>query len=192
MTGLQTALAKPLAAGLVAAAALVACAGCGSSQPKVASAPSATVSATTGRSGPFAGPGRFAAVRSCLEREGLRLPRPPAGGPFGGFRGGGSPPAGLSRSQLEADLRRCGVEPRHRRAGAASFLHNPQVVAALEAFAACMRAHGIDLPKPNTSGSGEIFNAKGLNTASPAFRTAYLACREKLPFGFHQRAEGGS
>ena len=44
-----------------------------------------------------------------------------------------------------------------------------------------MRENGVDVPAPNTSGNGPIFDTKGLNTASAQFRTAESKCSGYLP-----------
>ncbi len=61
--------------------------------------------------------------------------------------------------------------------------------AALAKFAACMRENGINLPAPNTSGNGPVFNTKGIDTNGSAFRTAQSKCRSDLPGPF---ARGGA
>jgi hypothetical protein len=45
-----------------------------------------------------------------------------------------------------------------------------------------MRAHGIKLPPPDTTGNGPIFDTRRIDTGSAAFRAAARACREKLRF----------
>jgi hypothetical protein len=47
-------------------------------------------------------------------------------------------------------------------------------------FAACMRKHGVSLPAPNTSGKGPIFDSKGFNPRSAAFKVADRKCAHKL------------
>ncbi len=56
----------------------------------------------------------------------------------------------------------------------------PRYTHALHSFADCINAHGVNLPPPNTSGTGAIFSAEGVNTASPAFKTAIAACQSIL------------
>ena len=51
---------------------------------------------------------------------------------------------------------------------------------ALSKFAACLRENGVNIPEPNTSGHGPVFNTKGINTASPQFRAATVKCRGVL------------
>ncbi|MDE3070304.1 MAG: hypothetical protein KGJ43_06215 [Acidobacteriota bacterium] len=57
---------------------------------------------------------------------------------------------------------------------------SPQLVAALKTFATCIRSQGVNLPEPNLSGHGQVFNDKGINTNSPQFHTALSACEGDL------------
>ncbi|MGA8352660.1 MAG: hypothetical protein WB698_00645 [Solirubrobacteraceae bacterium] len=47
---------------------------------------------------------------------------------------------------------------------------------ALAMYVNCLRAEGIKLPSPNTSGKGPIVNFKGVNTSSPQFKQAGSKC----------------
>jgi hypothetical protein len=155
---------------------LAACGGSStaSSATHVAGAPAPSGGATG------AGAGRFAAVRECLEKNGIKLPprKPGQGRPPGGIFGGGTArrlPPGVTRSQFEAAIKKCGggFRPGAR-------LRSPAYRAALASFVQCMRSHGINLPAPNTSGSGPIFNTGSINTNSAQFRAAESACRTVL------------
>jgi hypothetical protein len=138
---------------------------------------------------------RFTALRECLKKNGITLPqrvpgkpgqgRPPSGGavPFGGGRtggfAGGALPKGVTRAQFEAAMKKCGGGARgnfgpRSRIGSASFKK------ALTAFATCMRKGGIDVPTPNTSGKGPIFDTKGLDVNSAKFRAAQQKCASLL------------
>jgi hypothetical protein len=66
--------------------------------------------------------------------------------------------------------------------------NNPARRQALARFAACMRENGVNLPEPNTSGNGPIFNTKGLQTNSTQFRTAEAKCRVDLRASFRAPA----
>jgi hypothetical protein len=85
----------------------------------------------------------------------------------------------VSRTQLEAALRKCGplrpVLP-----GRGARLRNPAYRAALAKFATCMRENGVNVPPPNTSGNGPIFDTRGIDTASAEFRAARAKCRVDL------------
>jgi hypothetical protein len=55
-----------------------------------------------------------------------------------------------------------------------------------------MRTNGIDVPAPNTSGSGPIFNTNGINTSSTQFKTAQSKCQSDLKGVFPGGGAGGS
>ncbi|MHB8492798.1 MAG: hypothetical protein ACYDA6_11385 [Solirubrobacteraceae bacterium] len=57
---------------------------------------------------------------------------------------------------------------------------SPELVAALKTFASCIRSQGVNLPEPNLSGHGQVFNSAGLNTNSPQFHAALTACEGDL------------
>ncbi len=182
---------------LLACLGLAACGGSSSAGSTSANASATAPRGATGAGGP-AGT-RFTAVRECLQKNGITLPqRPPGrrggppGGPSGpsgprGFLGGGAGsggpqlPNGVTRAQLQAALKKCGAGGQLQRRG--GRLKSPAYQAALTKFAACMRDNGVNLPAPNTSGSGPIFSTKGLNTAGAQFRSAELKCRSYLAAG---------
>jgi hypothetical protein len=183
---------------LVALCALGAClalAACGSS----GSSTSASTTTGTGTSASKAGSGssRFTALRSCLQKQGITLPARPsggaggaggAGGPGGsgapGFPGGTGarrglqPPEGVSQAKFDEALKKCGGG-RFPGRGSAN-LNSATARAALTTYAACLRSNGINVPAPNTSGSGPIFNTTGINTSSAQFKTAQSKCQSDL------------
>ena len=65
-------------------------------------------------------------------------------------------------------------------------LNSPAFKAALTKFAACMRENGVNVPAPNTSGNGPVFNTKGIDTSSSQFRAAESKCRSDLTSAFHR------
>jgi hypothetical protein len=136
---------------------------------------------------------RFAAVRECLQKQGITLPKPEPG-QRGGFRKGLKLPAGESRTKLREALNKCGGIPggAFLGRGGGHFFNSPAVKQAYTKFAACMKEHGVTLPTPNTSGSGPIFNTKGINTTSATFKAAEASCRKDLlgAFHFHTRVPG--
>lgn len=172
---------------------LLACIGlaaCGGSSTKsstgAAAARASSTAAQSGATGPrgaFAA--RFAAMRECLAKNGITLPTRPRGtrgGFLGGAGGGPQLPKGVSRAQYEAAAKKCGGFPARGRfaGGAAARFKSPAFKAALTKFAACLRENGVNIPAPNTSGKGPIFNTKGINTASAKFRSAQSKCRSVL------------
>jgi len=168
-----------LAALLLASLLLAAC---GSSSSTTASTAAASAAAPGGAS-----PGRFTAVRECLKKAGITLPQrsgaaPGAPGGFGLGGGTGTKlPNGETREQLRSALRKCGGGL--RRGGFAGRLNSAAYRAQLTKFTACMGENGIKLPTPNTTGKGPIFNSKGLDTTSAAFRAAEQKCASLLRFG---------
>jgi hypothetical protein len=145
----------------------------------------------TGAGGPV-GAARFAAVRACLQKNGVTLPQRPAGGGPpqrggpGGFLGGGASggptlPKGMTRAQYAEVLNKCGGGLHRSRAFRGRHLFSsPTARQALSKFAACLRQNGVNIPEPNTSGKGPIFDTKGIDTASPQFRQAETKCRVDL------------
>ncbi|HWX95941.1 MAG TPA: hypothetical protein VNZ01_03730 [Solirubrobacteraceae bacterium] len=172
---------RPVAAALLLSLAilvLAACGGSSSGSTSPSSSTGSTSSAPTGAAG-----GRFAAVRECLQKNGITLPRrtPGQGRPQGGGllgAGGTRPlPSGVTRAQYEAALQKCGAGSF---GGGGARFSGTAFKQALPKFAACMRENGINLPAPNTSGNGPVFNTKGLNTSSAQFRGAQAKCQPIL------------
>ncbi len=183
---------KPLLAGVLvmvlACLGLAACGSSGSSSSSTSTTNAANTSTTATGSGaaPGARTGRFAALRACLQKEGITLPIRTPGQPrtpgAGGFLGGGAGPQlpkGVTRAQFEAALKKCGGGRGFAGRGAGRF-NSPAYRTALAAFAECMRQNGVALPVPNTSGTGPVFDTKGINTASPQFTAARSKCQSKL------------
>jgi hypothetical protein len=178
-------------------------AACGSSSSSSTSTTTAAASATgagTSSTGgaPAGGPtgsgiSRFKAIRECLQKSGITLPQRTPGtrrAPgAGGFLGGAGPalPKGVTRAQYEAALKKCGGRPL---GGATTRLKNPVYQKALAKFATCMRENGVNVPQPNTSGTGPVFNIKGLNTASAQFKAAETKCSVQLQGSFRARPGG--
>ncbi len=177
---------------------LAACGGSGSTTTTNASATTSSGGTGTTGSGPTgASAGRFKALRECLQKNGITLPqrtpgqRPPggpagAGGFLGGGAGGAGPklPSGVTRAQYEAAIKKCGGGA--VAGGAAARLKSPAYLAALTKFAACMRENGVNVPAPNTSGNGPVFDTKGIDTSSSQFRAAESKCRSDLTSAFHR------
>lgn len=177
--------------------ACVALAACGSS----GSSTSASTTTATGTSGSKAGgSSRFTALRSCLQKQGITLPAPPSGGTGGqgGPGGAGGPgggrglqaPEGVSQSKFQEALKKCGGG-NFRGRGSAN-LNSATARAALTTYAACMRSNGVNVPAPNTSGNGPIFNTTGLNTSSTQFKTAQSKCQTDLKGVFPGGGAGGA
>jgi hypothetical protein len=158
-------------------------------------APSEHPRSGSGATGPAGARARFGAVRSCLQRNGVKLPTRPGGGLF---LGGASLPKGTSRAQLQAAMRKClGGRGFFAGGGPGAFRRrtaSPRFRQALSAFAACLRQNGVAVPAPNTSGNGPVFSTKGLDTSSPKFKAATAKCRSTLigAFGLHRTGPGAA
>jgi hypothetical protein len=180
----------PLAALAVVLASLVIVA-CGSSSTGTHSQSTATTSASA--TTPPTGRGaRFGTLRACLQKQGITLPkRTPGQGRGGSLLGVGAGPQlpkGVTRAQFEAALKKCGGGFLRR----GRPLNSPARIQAFTKFAACMRADGVNLPAPNTSGKGPIFNTNGVNTASTRFRQAQAKCASELKGVFTGRPPAGA
>jgi hypothetical protein len=194
MPHIHSKASKPATAALVlllASLVLVACGG--SSSGTSSSSSNASAVTSTPAAGGFAGaPGsRFAAFRECLQKNGITLPkrtpgqrrRPGSGGFFGGGTGPRLP-QGVTRAQYEAAVKKCGGGAFPGRGGGFNHFYrfnSPAYKQALTKFAACMRENGVNLPTPNTSGKGPIFDTNGIDIQSPQFRAAEAKCRTMIP-----------
>ncbi len=114
----------------------------------------------------------------------------------GGLLGGDTGPVlpkGVTRTQYEAILKKCGSGFAAGRFGAGRDRFNsPEAKKALVKFAACMRENGVKIGEPNTSGKGAIFDTKGINTTSPQFAAAERKCQSYLHTAFGGRPGGGA
>ena len=210
ITGRKSRTAAPVA--LIALLACLLLAACGSSSKSsstsnaASTSPSTTAGTAGTKPGGAAGAKRFTAVRECLQKNGITLPkrtpgqRPGGGaGGAGGLLGGGTGngptlPKGVTRAQYEAAIKKCGGFGGGRfGAGAGtSRFSSPAVKQALSKFASCMRENGVNLPTPNTSGKGPVFNTKGLEPTSTKFKAAQTKCASDLVSAFRARPGAGA
>lgn len=181
-----------LICGALALVALVA-AGCGSSS-------NAGSGSTSTQANASAGGNNRQQIADCLKKQGVTLPqrrpgtRPPNGGGNGGggggfFFGGGGGGAGASGPQgansgrfakIQAALKKCGIKPQRTFGGGGFRANSARYRTALTKFAACVRKNGYDLPKPNTSGKGPVFDASKVNRNDPKFKAAVQKCQSDL------------
>ncbi len=178
-------------AALLAAVTLAACGSSSSGSTKTAS----SASSTPNGAGAAGGNSKVASLRACLAKQGITLPKRPAGAgpgpgnglpgsglpgggaPGAGAPGGGAPPSGVNREKLQAAIKKCGGTGfTGRRPGRGSAASRES----LTKFAACMRANGVNLPEPNTSGNGPVFNTNGIDTTSQTFTNARQKCQSTL------------
>jgi hypothetical protein len=208
MQQMRDALGRPLgvvlAVSALAALGLAACGGSGSSSTatqasaattNTASGSGAGASSKTAPRGATGARPRLAAVRECLQKQGVQLPSR-SGGAGGGFLGGTNLPKGVTRAQLQSAMSKClgGRGFPTGRPGAAGFNRagSARFRQALSLFAACLRKNGVNMSQPNTAGGGPVFSTKGLNTASPQFKAATAKCRPALAsaLGMHGARPG--
>lgn len=121
---------------------------------------------------------RFAQLRRCLTKNGASPPR----------QLGGKRASAAERAKYQSALQKCGgISPTRLRSLAAS----PKEKEALTQFAECMRRNGINLPAPNTSGKGPVFNTSHLGVGGSKFKTVERKCAVKLRADFPRRAHPG-
>jgi hypothetical protein len=162
---------------VVGAAALVAAlSACGSSSSTATAASSSSSSSS-----------RYQArlnLAKCLRAHGLNVPDPsPNGGPPAGGDGGFQ--AIRSNPKFQTAIQAC----QKFLGGAFRFANltpaqRAQFQQAAVKFAQCMRAHNINVPDPSSNGVGGFGLFRDITPAernSPAFQTAFTACRSNLP-----------
>jgi hypothetical protein len=165
---------------VLASLVLAACGGgssTSSSSTSTSASATTTTPSTTGKA-PGAIGGRFAALRECLQKNGITLPKFTPGKRVAPGTSRSFLPKGVTKAQYEAAIKKCGG-PGFFARGKDRF-NTPAFKQALAKFAACMHENGVDVPKANTSGTGPVFNSKGLDTSSPKFQAAEAKCRPDL------------
>jgi len=177
---------------LVVAALLAACGSSSGGSTSAASTTAAAASTTASTTGPTGRP-EFARLRACLQRHGVTLPRPPAVAP-----GQAQPPdkvrqrgfgpraffmsrlSSAQRARLRAAMQKCGAPLGRFRRFAGPDVRSPAFRRALATYVACVRRNGFELPAPNTSGSGPIFDPSRVNRQDPRFQAASAKCQQLL------------
>jgi hypothetical protein len=129
------------------------------------------------------------AFSRCMREAGIDFPDPVAGGSGPGRVqiGEGTPPQKL-RDATERCRKRTGGGPRPLTEEQQAEFRD----AALK-FARCMRAHGVDIPDPTTSGEGAVIrmepgSERAADMRSPAFQRAQAFCARHMP----RASSGGS
>jgi hypothetical protein len=87
-------------------------------------------------------------------------------------------PQGVSKAAVQAAQEAC---KQYLPNGGQPPSLDPQQVEKLRQFAACMRAHGIPVEDPDTTGGAIRLN--GVNPDDPKFKAAQDACRSLNPIG---------
>ncbi len=178
-TGTAAAILLVVLASLVLAA-------CGSSSKSSSTSTSTNASASATSSSTGKGPGavgsRFSALRECLQKNGIALPKFTRGQRPSPQSHGPVLPKGVSKTQYEAAIKKCGGSGAF--AGGGGHFNRTAIKQSLAKFATCMRENGVKVPKANTTGKGPVFNTKGLNTSSATFKAAESKCRGDLGGAF--------
>lgn len=144
------------------------------------------------------GPGAqmSASDRECLQRHGLNFrmpgsgnaPAPPAGasgtsttgGPVVVGPGGRSGPSQLPENVRKA-FQACGVNPpSFSSGGPPPNVNSSAYRASVNRYVACVKQNGYDLPAPNLSGKGPIFDESKVNRDDPKFQAASRRCEQLL------------
>ncbi len=176
--------------GVLAVLATVLLAGCGSSGGSESSSEEATAGSEQA-----GGPGGFAEIsektRSCLKKKGAELPEPgqggpPAGGPPEGTPPEGGPPAGgppqgfgKGGAKMKKAFEECGVElPRSKPEGPP--MNSGAFRKSIKEYVACMGENGVELPEPNLSGEGPVFEESEVDREDPKFKAANEKCQSRL------------
>jgi hypothetical protein len=157
---------------LIAVAAMIAIAACGSGSAPPKATPSVNPQAAA------------LAFSECMRAHGVNVPDPVSNAAGGGgvaiqISGNAQDPkSNAALTACQKYLPRVG--------GNGSQTPDPAREAQLLKFAQCMRSHGIDMPDPQTSGGrvslgGPAGSAPNFDPNSTAFKNAQSACQHYLP-----------
>lgn len=161
--------------------------GCGGSSSSSGSSSEETDASSTSAAGAGAQqPGGFELseeAQACLEESGVELPEVgQGGGPPAGAEGG-EPPQGLGGDQakLKQALQDCGVEiPAGQGPAGGAQTNSAGFRKAIKEYVACVRENGYDLPEPNLSGNGPVFDESEVDQEDPEFKKASEECQSLL------------
>jgi hypothetical protein len=147
-----------------------------------------------------------ASDRECLQKNGLSLRAGPQGGtpptgttawPPPGASGtstnGGGPPGGVfigpgggsGPRQMPENVRKafqaCGIQPPSpQTAGGGPNVDSSAFRQSVTSYVACIRQNGYDMPDPNLSGKGPVFDESKVNRDDPKFQSASQKCQHLL------------
>ena len=161
---------------VLAAATLLALAGCSSGQGEEIASAGGTQSASKSAA-PASDEEKAREFTECMRDNGVDLPDPEPDG-NGGFDFGVAA-AGIDFNDpaLQKAVQACRDK---LPGGGQAALDDPEVQAQLREFAQCMRDNGIDFPDPEPGGGfGGAFVEMDRN--SPEFQQAMDVCQDKLP-----------
>jgi hypothetical protein len=150
-----------------------------------------------------------------LKKQGITLPQRPSGGPpqggapgagpgagggaGGGFLFGGGQQGGAGSrnfSKIRSALAKCGIKPQQGQQRRFRPQNSAQFRQALTKFVTCVRKNGYDIPAPNLSGNGPVFDSSKVNRNDPKFKKAATKCQSDLqalrPQGAPSSGAGGT
>jgi len=168
---------------------VIAACGSASSSSSTSSASGTTTTTAAASSGAGgANSARRSALVACLKQHGVRLPSRPAGAPPGGGTGTGTTGTGstprrgffggggafANNPKMQEAFKACGANFGFRGGNFAGRLSHTTITK----YVTCVRQHGYDLPDPNFSGKGPIFQSN-IRT-NPKFMSASKACQSIL------------
>ena len=112
----------------------------------------------------------------CMREHGVNLPDP-------GSNGSGAPvQLNVDQATMDAAQKACRSKLKGQDLKQPSAAQQAQMRDALVKYSQCMRAHGIDMPDPQFSGSGGIQRLGGdIDPNSAEFQAANKACQKNLP-----------
>jgi hypothetical protein len=117
---------------------------------------------------------RFTSLRDCVKNAGVTLPST-----------GGKPLTAAQTTKLKAAVGKCAGLAGGKFLPSTSLFTSAKFRAGLVKYAECLRAAGVKLPAPNTSGTGPVFDLKGVDVTGAQYRAAVLKCayviRANLP-----------
>jgi hypothetical protein len=169
-----THIRKPAAAllALVLTGLLLAACG-GTSKSSPATAPTASTAAAkspTPLPSAAQASASYEALRACLARNGIHVPKSSSGKGTTGQRFG-IPPPGVSAARYEAALQKCGFGGR---VGVPGQVGSQAIRTSLQRYATCMRAQGFAIPQPGVAGSSATTGK--IDTQSAKFKAAATKC----------------
>ena len=185
--------ARPLAAWPIVLATLLltACTGASAAPSGVASLTDPGASSSPGSSpapsGSLSPEDAMLAFARCMREHGVDMPDPQPGQK--GLTFAAKP--GTDMKAMDEAQQACGpIMQRAGRGPGASL--SPEELDKLVKFAQCMRAHGVDMPDPQTSGGGiQIGGRDKLDPNGSTFQAATDACSSLLPGGGPKTDSGG-
>ncbi|MGX6446822.1 hypothetical protein ACVU7I_01950, partial [Patulibacter sp. S7RM1-6] len=106
----------------------------------------------------------------------------------GGGMPGGDDLSAAERKKLQAALKACGGDRAGGqraggRGGRTPNVKDPSYQKAIRAYVACVRKKGFDLPDPDFSGKGPVFDSDEVDQTDATFRKASAACQSTLRQG---------